>query len=407
MGHPHLDVRRAVRTALADLPGGSTVLVACSGGADSLSLAAATAWVATRSSGALRAGAVCVDHGLQDGSAARARAAASALVQLGLDPVVTVHLDASRGPDGPEGNARAARYTALTAAASRVGASAVLLGHTLDDQAETVLLGLARGSGSRSLSGMAACSGSLRRPLLGLRRSVVRAALPAGLVAWEDPHNEDAAYARARVRHRVLPVLEAELGPGVAEALARTAALARADADALDAAAAAAFAVMTAPPASPSASMPGVVPGGVASKALASSGSSGDRRDRTQTPPGPGGAPPYGRAPTTSADDAVAPAGAATSPPGAATSPPGAATSSAGTATLPGLDVGELAALPQAVRWRVLRRAAIAAGSPPTDLTAAHVAAVDTLVTGWRGQAGIDLPGGLRATRRDGRLRFT
>ncbi|WP_053204578.1 tRNA lysidine(34) synthetase TilS [Jiangella muralis] len=310
MGHPHLDVRRAVRTALADLPAGSTVLVACSGGADSLSLAASTAWVAARAG--LRAGAVCVDHGLQPGSASRARSTAALLCGMGLDPVVTVHLDASRGPDGPEGNARAARYAALTASAARVGAAAVLLGHTLDDQAETVLLGLARGSGLRSLSGMAARTGLLRRPLLGLRRAVVRAALPPGLTPWDDPHNEDAAYARARVRHRVLPVLEAELGPGVAEALARTAGLARADADALDAQAAA-----------------------------------------------------------------------------------------VGTLT-----VVDLAALPQAVRWRVLRLAAITAGSPPTDLAAAHVAAVDALVTAWRGQAGIDLPGGLRATRRDGRLYF-
>ncbi|SDU20196.1 tRNA lysidine(34) synthetase TilS [Jiangella alkaliphila] len=349
MGHPHLDVRRAVRTALADLPDGATVLVACSGGADSLSLAAATAWVAARAG--LRAGAVCIDHGLQAGSAQRARSTAAALCGgLGLDPVVTVHLDASRGPDGPEGNARSARYAALTASAARVGAAAVLLGHTLDDQAETVLLGLARGSGPRSLSGMADRSGLVRRPLLALRRDVVRAALPAGLTPWEDPHNEDAAYARARVRHRVLPVLEAELGPGVAEALARTADLARADADALDAQAAAVLAAL-ADPASPASPDSGVDHG-------------------------------EGRVPARREADLLHDQ------------------QSEGA----GLDVAGLAELPRAVRWRVLRRAAIAAGSPPTDLTAAHVAAVDALVTAWRGQAGIDVPGGLRATRRDGRL---
>ncbi|PZF82057.1 tRNA lysidine(34) synthetase TilS [Jiangella anatolica] len=346
MGHPHLDVRRAVRAELADLPDGATVLVACSGGADSLSLAAATAWVAARSGGALRAGSVCVDHGLQPGSAARARSTAVLLCGLGLDPVVTVHVDAVRGPDGPEGNARAARYAALTATAVRVDAAAVLLGHTLDDQAETVLLGLARGSGSRSLSGMAVRTGVFRRPLLGLRRSVVRAALPPGLTPWEDPHNEDAAYARARVRHRVLPVLEAELGPGVAEALARTADLARADADALDAQAGAFLA------------------GGASHSAKVDHGEMG-----LPAPREPG-----------FLHDQQARGDA--------------------------LVVAELAALPRAVRWRVLRRAAIAAGSPPTDLTAAHVAAVDTLVTGWRGQAGIDLPGGLRAVRRDGEVRF-
>ncbi|RIQ36748.1 tRNA lysidine(34) synthetase TilS [Jiangella rhizosphaerae] len=386
MGHPHLDVRRAVRAALADLEDGATVLVACSGGADSLSLAAATAWVADRSRGGLRAGAVCVDHGLQAGSAARARSTAAALCGLGLDPVVTVHVDASRGPDGPEGNARSARYAALTAAATRAGAAAVLLGHTLDDQAETVLLGLARGSGPRSLSGMAERSGLLRRPLLGLRRDVVRAALPAGLTPWDDPHNEDAAYARARVRHRVLPVLEAELGPGVAEALARTAGLARADADALDAAAA---------------------------DALARLDPAGDRRHRGQTPPGPGGTQPYGWAPTApgadadsgdAAERARAETGDAAERARAET---GDAAERARAETATGLDVLELAALSRAIRWRVLRQAAIASGSPPTDLTAAHIAAVDALVTAWRGQAGIDLPGGLRATRRDGVLRFT
>ncbi|WP_116949348.1 tRNA lysidine(34) synthetase TilS [Jiangella endophytica] len=379
MGHPHLDVRRAVRTALADLTDGATVLVACSGGADSLSLAAATAWVAPRAG--LRAGAVCVDHGLQTGSAERARSTAALLCGLGLDPVVTVHVDASRGPDGPEGNARSARYAALTTAAARTGAAAVLLGHTLDDQAETVLLGLARGSGTRSLSGMAERSGPLRRPLLGLRREVVRAALPAGLTPWEDPHNEDDAYARARVRHRVLPVLEAELGPGVAQALARTAALARADADALDAAAADALASLD-PAGDRRRGQP--APGDRGQSAPDGRGDSGDRG---QSPPGPGGTQPYGWAPTTFAADDAGELGRAE--------------------TAPGLDVAGLAALSKAVRWRVLRRAAIAAGSPPTDLTAAHVGAVDTLVTAWRGQAGIDLPGGLRATRRDGLLHFT
>jgi tRNA(Ile)-lysidine synthase len=100
----------------------------------------------------------------------------------------------------------------------------VLLGHTLDDQAETVLLGLARGSGTASLAGMAPRAGRYARPLLGIRRATTRqACLDAGLSPWDDPHNTDPAYARVRVRERVLPVLEAELGPGVAEALARTA----------------------------------------------------------------------------------------------------------------------------------------------------------------------------------------
>jgi tRNA(Ile)-lysidine synthase len=112
----------------------------------------------------------------------------------------------------------------------------VLLGHTLDDQAETVLLGLARGSGARALSGMAAQRGLFRRPLLGLsRETTAKACAEAGLVPWSDPHNDDLRFARVRVRSRVLPVLEEHLGPGVVEALARSARLLREDADALDA----------------------------------------------------------------------------------------------------------------------------------------------------------------------------
>jgi tRNA(Ile)-lysidine synthase len=136
---------------------------------------------------------------------------------------------------------------ALDAAATRTGAAVVLHGHTRDDQAETVLLGLARGSGTRSLAGMPAASGRYRRPLLDLdRRTTLQACAAQRLRPWQDPHNADPAYARARVRHEVLPALEKALGPGVAAALARTAALARADADALDALAAAAVLAATA-----------------------------------------------------------------------------------------------------------------------------------------------------------------
>ena len=111
----------------------------------------------------------------------------------------------------------------------------MLLGHTRDDQAETVLLGLARGSGARSLAGMPARRGRYRRPLLGVGRATLRRpAPPLGLRPWDDPHNADPAFARARVRHQALPALEEALGPGVAEALARTAGQLRADADALD-----------------------------------------------------------------------------------------------------------------------------------------------------------------------------
>ncbi len=234
--HPAVaEVRRGVRRGLAGLPPGCLVLAACSGGPDSLALAAALAHEAPRCG--LRGGGVTVDHGLQPGSAERARAVAEVLAGLGLDPVenVRVAVTGGAGHGGPEAAARSARYRALDEAAGRTGAAAILLGHTQDDQAETVLLGLARGSGSRSLSGMAARRGAYRRPLLGTGRATLRAACDAlGLRPWDDPHNTDPAFSRARVRHQVIPVLEAALGPGVAAALARTASQLRSDAEALD-----------------------------------------------------------------------------------------------------------------------------------------------------------------------------
>jgi tRNA(Ile)-lysidine synthase len=114
------------------------------------------------------------------------------------------------------------------------GAKAVLLGHTLEDQAETVLLGLARGSGARSLSGMRAIEGIYRRPFLGIDRAIVRAEV-GDLKVFEDPHNSDSKFSRVRVRNTILPMLETELGPGVTQALVRSADLLRDDADALDA----------------------------------------------------------------------------------------------------------------------------------------------------------------------------
>jgi tRNA(Ile)-lysidine synthase len=221
------DVRRAVRSSL---PAEGLVLVALSGGPDSLALAAAVAFEAPRAG--VRAGAVIVDHRLQDGSDAVAERAAEQALALGLDPVRVVAVDVAS--DGsPEAAAREARYDALAAVAAETGAVAVLLGHTLDDQAETVLLGLARGSGAGSLQGMAPVTGLYRRPLLGIRRATtVQACIDAGLEPWADPHNDDASYTRVRVRRDVLPVLEAELGPGVADALARTAEQLREDEDA-------------------------------------------------------------------------------------------------------------------------------------------------------------------------------
>ena len=224
-------VRSRVEACLREFPaidGSSGLLVACSGGPDSLALAAAAAHLDRP------VGAVVVDHGLQPGSAEVARVAAGQCEALGLSPVMVVAVDATNRGEGPEAAARNARYGALSAAARDSGAL-VLLGHTLDDQAETVLLAIARGSGTRSLAGMPASRGVFRRPMLGLTRAEVRSALDGlDIVVWEDPHNSDPAFRRSRIRNEVLPVLDDVMGPGVRQALARTASLTRADADALD-----------------------------------------------------------------------------------------------------------------------------------------------------------------------------
>jgi len=233
-------VRKVLREVVVDgLPAGRSapprpvhrILVGVSGGADSLALVAGAAWCSRRVEelAELPVSAVVVDHGLQEGSAAVAARAAAQVEALGVSAQVVQVEVVDRG-DGPEAAARVARYRALLADRDAV----VLVGHTLDDQAETVLLGLARGSGTRSLAGMPERQGRLVRPLLGVRRADTEAACrEAGLEWWSDPHNADPAYSRSRVRG-ALTTLSDALGPGLAEALARTAELCRADADLLD-----------------------------------------------------------------------------------------------------------------------------------------------------------------------------
>ncbi|WP_369369989.1 tRNA lysidine(34) synthetase TilS [Promicromonospora sp. Populi] len=338
--------RNAVRAELAGLGPDGVVLVACSGGADSLALAAVLAFEArrvgrsVRSRGhTVRAGAVVVDHGLQAGSADVAERAAEQCRSLGLDPVLIRRTGPMLDDGGPEAAARGARYTALAAAAGETGAALVLLGHTLDDQAEQVLLGLARGAGARSLAGMPRARGIFRRPFLGLRRAQTEAVCAAsGLEFWTDPTNllpDDARSPRpqgrggapftplrSQVRGRLLPVLEETLGPGVVEALGRTADQLRDDADALEALAA-------------------------------------DLLEEAQVPDRPG--------------ETV-------------------------------IDVAVLEGAPAAVRRRALRMAALGAGCPPTDTTARHVDALDALVVSWAGQGPVHLPNGAQARRAYGRL---
>lgn len=226
------DVRRAVRDNLADLDSGSLVLVALSGGADSLALAAATAFEAPRSG--LHAGAVIVDHGLQEGSEEVANTAAEQAKLLGLDPVFIRRAEVVP-VSGLEADARTARYAEFEEVVRVTGAKAVLLAHSQDDQAETVLLGLTRGAGATSLAGMSSIKGIYRRPLLQLSRKVLRDSCAGqGLEAWDDPHNQDSRFTRVRIRNIVIPVLETELGPGITEALARTAQHLQEDAAVLD-----------------------------------------------------------------------------------------------------------------------------------------------------------------------------
>lgn len=219
-----------MRDAIDSIDG--PVLVACSGGADSLALAAAVAFEAPRRG--VAAGMITVDHGLQPGSGDQARRVASIGYEFGMDPVEIVPVSVGTA-GGPEAAARTARYRALQAAADALDRD-VLLGHTLDDQAETVLLGLGRGSGPRSMAGMRRRTGRFARPLLSVRRATTVAACEAlGLDPWEDPHNQDPAFQRVRLRREVLPLLEDVLQGGVVEALARTADLLQDDLDALDA----------------------------------------------------------------------------------------------------------------------------------------------------------------------------
>jgi tRNA(Ile)-lysidine synthase len=225
-------VRLAVRRCLADV-GEAPVLVACSGGADSLALLAATVFEARRAPWHVVG--VTVDHGLQAGSAERADRLVGQMARLGADETVSARVEVHASGQGVEAAAREARYAVLGEVAQRWGSGVVLLGHTLDDQAETVLLGLTRGSGGRSLAGMRPAFEVFRRPLLQVTRAQTERACAAEDVAfWRDPHNEDPRFTRARVRHVVMPVLEQELGPGVAPALARTADMLREDMAALD-----------------------------------------------------------------------------------------------------------------------------------------------------------------------------
>lgn len=221
-------LRGAVRAELEKFSAGDLVLVAVSGGADSMALAFATELEAKKL--AIQIKAIIVDHQLQPGSNEVANSVAKSLNFE--SEIIKVNVEVT---DGIESSARRARYEAFEKSAASNRAVAIFLGHTKDDQAETVLLGLARGSGARSLSGMAKVNGIYIRPFLEItREQTLSACKELGLTPWNDPHNEDLSFLRVRVRKNVLPILESELGPGISDALVRSASLLRDDADALD-----------------------------------------------------------------------------------------------------------------------------------------------------------------------------
>ena len=233
MAQASVAIRNAVREQLQRCEAGDCILVAVSGGADSLALAYAT--LVESSPLAIKAIAVTIDHQLQEKSADQAAKVEKQLRAMGYQDVVVAKVKVSL-ESGLEAGARSARYEALQRIAVEKSAVKVLLGHTRDDQAESVLLGLARGSGTRSLSGMASENGIYLRPLLSLTRAQTEAACTEfGIEYWNDPHNENLDFSRVRIRLEVLPLMEEQIGPGIAAALARSAALLRDDADALDA----------------------------------------------------------------------------------------------------------------------------------------------------------------------------
>jgi tRNA(Ile)-lysidine synthase len=274
--------------------------VALSGGPDSLALTAAAARLRPTT-------ALIVDHGLQPDSARIADTAGEQALRLGCVDAQVLRVDVGSA-GGPEAAARSARYAALESARD---AAPVLLGHTLDDQAETVLLGLGRGSGARSIAGIRPYDPPWYRPLLAVRRATtVAACAELGLTPWHDPHNTDPRFTRSRLRAEVLPLLEDVLSGGVAEALARTATALREDNDALD--------------------------------DLARDGL-----------------------------DAVV--------------------------TEDGLSTDGLAALPEAIRRRVIRLWLLDGGA--RGLTDRQIRGVDALVTGWRGQGGVAVGSSLSAQR--------
>ncbi|TYR17626.1 tRNA lysidine(34) synthetase TilS [Corynebacterium urealyticum] len=326
------------------------VYLGVSGGADSLALAYTAAGIAKKDLPGASFRALVVDHQLQEGSAEVAATAAQNCEEIGI-PAQVLTIDVPGGPGADEAAAREARYRALGAAAA---GRPLLVAHTASDDAEGLLLGLARGSGTGALAGLrpittathqrsdngeqqagnehpaiAAGAGWLGRPLLDSTREDTEATCHrAGLSFWSDPHNASPRFRRSRVRQELLPLLEEILGPGVADSLTRTARLLREDSDYLEAAAHAEY-----------------------TRLIAEAGSHGHAEGHEQAD----NREHAGDRPHATAELACAP----------------------------------LAELSDALRRRVIRHWLAGKTGP---LTYSHLSRIDALVTDWAGQGGVSVP---------------
>lgn len=233
MINPPIELQNAVQNLLKDLDPGDLVLVGCSGGADSLALVWTTSVVGKRLE--LKTGAVIVDHQLISESNDVAQNAKKQCEELGIEKVIIKKVEVNQTNEGLEAAARIARYEAFENVLHETNAKVILLAHTQDDQAETVLMRLTRGSGAKSLSGMSAISGKYLRPFLHLRKKIVHDSLDLiGMKAWQDPANFDNQYLRVKVRQELMPKLIEVLGEGAISSLDKTSQLLRLDNQALD-----------------------------------------------------------------------------------------------------------------------------------------------------------------------------
>jgi tRNA(Ile)-lysidine synthase len=223
----------SVEKFLKDVSPGDKVLVACSGGSDSLALAWTVQFVAKKSE--IFVSALVIDHQLFAESNQVAKDAVAKLKLLGIQEVVIKSVEVPKSPDGIEAAAREVRYQALKEFAQEIAATQIYLGHTLEDQVETVLMRLTRGSGARSLQGMSERNGFFVRPFLHIPRNAVRESLNLiNIKAWEDPMNYSDMFLRSKIRNNLLPVLAEVLGVRAFEAIDRTATQIRDDNQALD-----------------------------------------------------------------------------------------------------------------------------------------------------------------------------